>query len=578
MAIQKQWQLAEAAPEEFFSLCPELSRGLVQLLYNKGFRSHEEIEEFLYPEKVALADDPFLFRDMAVAVAVIIKHIKQGSKIVVCGDYDADGVTSSALLEQVLKTLKAKVEVWIPSRFGEGYGLNKEIVKELVENNFSLIITVDNGIKAREEIIYAQSLGLEVVVTDHHEGPKTNEEMPPCPVIDPILEQETYPYKYLCGVGVAFKLSQALIKKSTLSEEDKTRLEEAVLDLVAIGTIADCVSLTGENRRLVKKGLELLNKKTRLGLRELINISQLSLGEITEWNISWQITPRLNAAGRIDHATAAYRLLATQDTEEAKKIALELNQRNTERQALTESIVKAAAAQFGEKTYGEKILVAIADDVLSEGESWSEGVVGLAAGRLAERFNRPCLVICQSEGNIKGSGRSIEQFDIVNSLEFGKQYLSRYGGHKMACGFTIKDKESVKPFVEAVKKHAEEVLSGINLAPKLKLEAELSALDLKPNIIKELDLLRPYGQDNIEPKFLLSNMIVEDILVMGKEKNHLKFMVAGLWAVAFNRATDWQDIKIGDTIDLAANCELNVFNGRSSLQLRVIDLKRGKED
>lgn len=577
--MKKNWQILPTAPKEFFEVNVNYSTIVNQLLYNRGLVTNETIEYFLQPELQASMLDPFLFRDMEAAINLTISHIKAGNKIVICGDYDADGVTSSALLAETLRTLKAQIEVWIPSRFGEGYGLNKNIINELYQNQVKLIITVDNGVRAKEEVILAQSLGMEVIVTDHHEGPVDDNELPPCLLINPILKKETYPFKYLCGVGVAYKFASALIGRSTLAETDKVSLIDSLVDLAAIGTISDCVTLFGENRLLVARGLKLINKKPRRGLKELLEVALVNADELNSWNISWQITPRLNAAGRIDHANTAYKLFTVTTTEEATQLAQELNEKNIERQKITTEIMEQGIAIVEKTQMSEKLLIVISPDledknkVEERSSVWPEGIIGLVAGRICERFSKPCFVICQSEGKIKGSGRSIEKFDLGGSLEFGKDYLERYGGHKMACGFTVKSIRDLKLFSDKMREIANQKLSDEDLIGTLNIDKEISLDDITEQLIEEIDTLKPYGQDNPEPKFVSYKVMVEDVMLMGQEKKHIKFRVGGMWALGFNKAEVWKDISVGLNIDLVYTLGVNIFNNRRDLQLKVVDLR-----
>ncbi|MFH0840451.1 MAG: single-stranded-DNA-specific exonuclease RecJ, partial [bacterium] len=388
---------------------------VLQLLYNRGITKAEEIKEFLGDEQVW--HDPFLFRNMQAACDLIIRHIKDGNKIVVYGDYDADGVTSSVVLVEVLNILKAKAEVWIPSRVLHGYGMNKDIIKELAERDIKLIISVDNGIRSKEEVALAKELGMEVIVTDHHTAPSDENDLPDCLIIDPILEQETYPFKYLSGVGVAFKLASALTELTKIDDKTKQNIKEKVLDVLAIGTVADCVKLYGENRLFVRQGLEMINKRRRLGLVELIRVAGIK-DKINEWNIGWQISPRLNVAGRLDHANTAFELLITNNKEEAQSLAKRLHEKNIARQEITNKIAEQCQAMVEKDQQDDSILVCVEPE---SDEPWPEGVIGLVAGRLTERYSKPALVISKldtpgSNSKFKGSARSIEQFSVVDAL------------------------------------------------------------------------------------------------------------------------------------------------------------------
>lgn len=568
----KKWLVREQAPQEFVKTYADLDPTVVQLLYNRNLRTKPEIDEFLNPSQSEYEHDPLLFKDMAAAVEKTILFIKERKKIAICGDYDADGVSSSAILSETLKKLGAIVEVWIPSRFGQGYGLSNAIIDDLKAKDFSLIITVDNGIRSKNEAEYALSLGMEMIVTDHHEGPPTQAEEPQCLLIDPILSHETYPFKYLCGAGVAYKFATALINASTLESEKKAELKSSVIDLAAIGTIADCVQLLGENRHLATKGLEQMNRRPRLGIRELAAVSNLT-GELDSWNIAWQITPRLNVAGRLDHANAAYQLLVTKDPNEARSIAADLNQKNSERQTMTLNIVNEATAQIEKDQKDETLLIAISPNVRDESaQGWNEGVIGLAAGRIAEKYSRPCLVITRSEGKIKGSGRSIEQFNLVSALEAGKEHLDRYGGHKMACGFSMKALEDLDGFCDKARNLAKQELASVDLSPVLKIDAAVAIESVNAEFINQVERFAPFGQDNNEPKFM-SQVRIEELMVMGKDKTHLKLRVNGLWALAFRKAEEWGHLQVGTMVDLAYTVCFNDFNGRREPQLKIIDLK-----
>ncbi|HRH32888.1 MAG TPA: single-stranded-DNA-specific exonuclease RecJ [bacterium] len=571
--MKKNWLVLPKAPVEFIEQLTDVSPVVAQLLFNRGLITQEQIEIFLEPEIHSKIYDPLMFRNMEAALTLTIDHIKKGSKIVICGDYDADGVTSSAIMTEILRTLKANVDVWIPSRFGEGYGLNKKIISELQEGDVKLIITVDNGIRAKEEIAYAKTLGIDVIVTDHHSGPASLDDLPDCLIINPILKEESYPFKYLCGAGVAYKFASALIHSSTLPIESKQELISRIIDLAAIGTISDCVSLLGENRLIAKEGLEKINAKPRLGLVELMKVANLTPGEISEWNISWQITPRLNVAGRLGTATSAYELLISSSVEEARVLAEELNEKNSARQKITEEIVNAAAEQIIKSQMNEKLLVALSPDLRGEAGEWSEGVIGLVAGRLVERFSKPCFVISYSEGKVKGSGRSIEQYDLGASLEIGKEYLERYGGHKMACGFTVKSKEDLEPFINSVRQAANEKLELEDLSPILRLDVELTLNEVTENLLEQFEKFIPYGQDNPEPKFLSKNIMIEDSMIMGLDKRHIKFRLGGLWGVAFGKAEEYKEYQIGQHIDIAYTVGFNVFNNRRDVQLKIIDVR-----
>ncbi|MFH1412722.1 MAG: single-stranded-DNA-specific exonuclease RecJ [bacterium] len=558
-----------------WQICPQISQGgidkhldfdpvVLQLLHNRGLHG-KEIDNFFNDD---LLHDPFLFKNMESACKLVIKHIKQGDKIAIVGDYDADGVTAAVVLKEVLDILHAKTEIYIPSRLKDGYGLNQRIIDKVIEADCKLLITVDNGIRSKQEVSYAKSKGLSVIVTDHHVMPSADD-LPDCLIIDPI--SDNYPFKYLAGVGVSFKLSVALISLSNIDNQTKEKIINKVLDLVAIGTIADCVSLLNENRNLVKLGLRLINIKPRLGIKELARAANVDF-PLNEWNIGWQIVPRLNVAGRLDHANTSYKLLLTEDREEAIALANHLNEQNIVRQSITKKITEYCEKLIYSKMKDDKILVLLSPDIEKQGaESWAEGVIGLVAGRLVEKYGKPALVICSSQGQLKGSARSIDEFNIVQALDEVNEHLVRYGGHKMAAGFTVKP-EKLKDFVLAIKMIAEQKIDK-ELIPKIMIEAELTLEQINANLLDQLEKFAPFGQENPEPIFVSYNVKIDNCIAMGLSNQHLKMHFGQLEAVAFSIKPEWSKLKIGDNINIAYTLSWNEFNGRKKIQLKIIDLQ-----
>lgn len=592
-SLAKRWQLMPLAPNNFLSADFPESPLLRQLLFNRDLKDAAAAQSFLSgvlpSEQVLditgntdfLFYDPFLFKDMAVAAALIIKHLKARHKIVIFGDYDADGVTASAVLFDTLKILHADVSVYLPDRVNEGYGLNRPALEQLAAQGANLIITVDSGIRNQEEVLAAQALGLDVIVTDHHVLPEDKEDLPACPIINPANKNDNYPWPYLAGVGVAFKLASALIFKAEISTAQKKLILEKNLDLVAVGTVADMVSLLGENRILVKRGLNVLNQGKRLGLAELVKVSQGHSNyqkPLEAWNLSWQLAPRLNAASRLAHANSAFSLLTTTEPNTAKRLAAELNERNQERQQITEMIVSQV-----EKQIDRENLPAIIIGLAPEGEDWNEGVVGLVAGRICERYYRPTLIIsrlCDESGKcyFKGSGRSIKELNLVAALTEQAEYLTKFGGHPMACGFSIYDENNLQKFIDSLTAAVSQKLAGQKLLPQLKIEAELPWDDLNLDLADKLKNLEPFGQDNPQPKFVSYNLSITDLIFLGQENQHLKIRLTSadkphyLWALAFNAAATYPDLSIGDKVDIVYTLEVNDFNGRREAQLKVVDL------
>lgn len=573
--MNKVWQIAPKAREEFFKKFPEYDRVILQLLYNRGIKESEAIDLFLHG-KYEDNFNPFSFAKMEEAINQTIEYIKRGDKICIYGDYDADGMTASALLFEVLSTLRADCFVYIPDRSSEGYGLHREAIDKSIKKGAKLLITVDGGIRNKKEIDYALERGLQVIITDHHTPPENADDLPTCLTVNPHLKGEKYPFKFLAGVGVAFKFSQALVEKAKLGAEQKNKILEKTLDLVAIGTVADCVSLLGENRLLLKKGLEVLNATKRIGLKELMKAAKIEGRVLEAWNIGFQIGPRLNASSRMGSAGNAYNLLVTRDKAEAEKEAQLLNERNQRRQRETEELVAEVEEQI-KKQLDEKIIIGICPE---KTKPWNEGIIGLVAGRITEKYYKPTLVITKSEKGYKGSGRSIEEFDLFKAIKEAGDFLGNHGGHPMACGFNLAG-ANLHLFAEKIRKIAKRELGALILEPKLKIDCEVAFPEATRALYREIQKIAPFGQHNPEPKFLSENIQIKDIVKMGAAGSHIKFRFdqqssargGGLWGVGFNHAEEWKDFKIGDLVDAVYTLDENEFNGNTSLQFKLIDMK-----
>lgn len=583
--MKKIWQVYEKAPASFLEQGENINPFILQLLYNRKIEKPEDLKWFLNKEDIEFID-PFLFKDMDKAVDLIISHVKNSKKIMIYGDYDADGVTSSALLFDILQIFKAQVDFYLPDRISEGYGLNKLAIDEIKNAGFSLIITVDNGIRNKEEVAYAKSLGLDVIITDHHAYPEGENSLPECLIINPSSETSGYPFRYLAGVGVAFKLASALIAKSKLSDEHKDVLIWRSLDLVAIGSITDMVPLIGENRLLVKEGLKVLNNSKRFGLLELVKISGLTR-ELNSFNVGFQLGPRLNAASRIKHANSALNLLISKDQSEAEALAQDLNNKNTERQKITEEVLSSAESQIDPENLPKLIVVSNFSE-----HPWSEGVIGLVAGKLTEKYYRPVLVIVKTEETAvgedgqeyalyKGSGRSVEEFNMVESLEESKEFLYKYGGHPMAGGFSTQGEEQTKKFIEKMGQIAEEKLAKVELLPKIKIDVEIDLSDIDDELVEMINNLAPFGQNNPIPRFVSYNVKIIDIVKMGFDSQHikLKFLnhndrdMKSFWGISFGGAERLSHLNISDNVDVVYSLEFNEFNGRKDIQFKIIDIK-----
>lgn len=573
--MKKKWDVLPLIKKKRGDGKSSLNSLVQQLLYNRGLTKRSEIDDFFSDDYDKLDIDPFLFKDMKEATRIIIGHIKKKHKIVVYGDYDADGVTSSVLLYEVLSILNAKVGAYIPDRISEGYGLNRSALEKIADSGVKLVITVDGGIRSKEEVIFARSLGLDVIITDHHVPPPGDKDLPDAPIINPALKNEIYPFKFLAGVGVAYKLAKALISKAKIDSALKVKIEERIVDLVGIGTIADMVSLLGENRNLVKQGLRAINRTKRVGLKELIKITGINkYGRLKAWNVGFQIAPRINAAGRMKHANIAFDFLTAKDEKQARALAVSLNNNNIERQRETEKMIEEAREMIGENPK-DHILVMV--DERKPADSWNEGLIGLVAGRINDFYYRPALVITRTEKGYKGSGRSIPDFNLIKNLEACSDLLDKYGGHPLACGFSVK-KENFELFIKCIKSKARAKLKDLDLRPHIKIDKELKASEINIEMVNELAGFEPFGQHNQCPKFVTYGLEVVDILIMGKESQHIKFRLQGdnarpIGAVAFNQAEKLSEIKLEEKIDLVYYLELDTFNGGRDPLMKVVDLK-----
>ena len=581
--MPKIWRIADKLSADTIAAHPGYQPLLLQLLFNRGLKSTLEIDDFFseatLPEDYLNQYDPFLFKDMALAVENIVNHIKAGKKIMIYGDYDADGVTATVILYETLRLLKAEVAFYLPDRVGEGYGINKKALDQFRADGYKLIITVDTGTRNHDEIAYAKEQGLEVIVTDHHTLPDDTDLAPPCLLINTSNENDNYPFKFLAGVGVSFKLIEALLSKSNLTDSQKKLILDRNLDLVAVGTVADMVKLIGENRLLVKRGLEVLNNTQRLGLKELIKAAKIGLNgqRLDSWNIGFQLGPRLNAASRLEHANTALELLITKDQTEAERLANDLNQKNIERQKITAEMMAKVEARIDQQNIPE-IIIGLCE---VEETSWNEGVIGLVAGRLSEKYYRPALVITRTADGFKGSGRSIAEFNLMVALETAADYLDKFGGHPMACGFSVFSQEKLDKFISKMSTIAAEKLAGLELQPKLEIDAELKIVDINLELLEQVEKLAPYGQANPQPKFVSREVAINEIVNMGSNNQHIKVRLMdaetkakSLWAIAFGKSDIYSHLQVGDLIDVAYYLDINDFNGRREAQLKIIDLQK----
>ena len=565
----KHWQIALPLTREAELNLHGYPPILRQLLYNRGYSSLDSARRYL--EALPPRDtEPFGILDIADATDRLERAVNHNELIAVYGDYDADGVTATALLVQFLQAVNAQVHGYIPNRFDEGYGLNKGALNNLQAMGVKLVVTVDCGIRSFEEAEHAKNIGLDLIISDHHHPGR---ELPKAiAVINPKRPDDTYPEKNLAGVGLAYKLAQALLSnfQKRKPESTKSISTKELLDLVAIGTVADLVPLVGENRYLVRAGLTEMQQTRRQGLHSLIMTSGLQAKRLTAIDIGFILGPRLNAAGRLDSALAAYNLLITKNIHEAGELAQKLEVQNRERQQLTREIqTQAELIALSEKP-DSLLLFAVHPE-------FNPGVVGLAASRLADLYYRPAIVAHQGDVFTRGSCRSITEFHITEALDQCSDLLEHHGGHAIAAGFTVRN-ERLPDLVYRLQTIVEQKLGTMELRPTLCADAEINLSELKPELLEYLEWLQPTGYGNQEAAFVSRNLRVKSSRVVGKNDAHLKLSVTDGWithdAIAFNQG-HWQAELPGE-IDLLYTFEMNEWNGRENLQLNIKDLKPSK--
>lgn len=562
------WKIADKISEDFgVNLGLNFNRNVLQLLVNRNIQDFE-INSFLDPDYNTLYD-PYLFCDMDKAIDRVYLAVKDCQKICVYGDYDADGVCSSALMVSFLKKIGADVFCYIPDRKSEGNGINLKAVDYICAQGAKLIVSVDTGIVAFNETDRANELGIDVIITDHHE-PIPGKLPNAIAIINPKVEDCGYSFNDLAGVGVAFKFCVALALKSENSE-DLLNFLKWKLDIVAIATIADMVSLVSENRIIVKYGLIVLNKTKNVGLQELLKIcfkGELP-DEISVSDIGFKLGPRLNAAGRMDHANVAFELLVTEDREEARRIALELDLKNTERQNIVSVSVKNFIKENGGATE-DKIVIAHHD-------SWPVGVVGLIATKIRDHFNLPAFAMTTENNNIVGSGRSLTGFDITKAMQDNGGLFIKFGGHELACGCSVAF-DKYNEFVQVMKDYAKDTLKDVVFVNDLKIDLVLNFEDINFEFYNDLLRLEPYGKGNDEPSFVTNSVDIISTSVFGKSSEHFRMNVrhggSTFACLAFSAAGElFSKLKTGDKIDLVYKISLNEWNGARELRLNFVDYR-----
>lgn len=538
-----------------FNISPLLEKALV----SKGYTTQTDIEHLLSKEE--LFHDPMLLSDMEKAVSRIHKAIENSEKILVYGDYDADGVTSTTILVKTLESLGAQVGWYIPNRFTEGYGPSEGAFRNAHDEDVTLIITVDNGVQGHHEIDIANELGIDVIVTDHHEFGITKPNA--YAIVHPMHPDFDYPFEYLAGVGVSYKLCKAL----------KADLPDYFLGLVAIGTIADLVSLTDENRYMVKRGLNILNEKPSPGIKALLEVADYT-DEVSEQTVGFIIGPRLNAVGRLDDARLACELLMCEDSDEATFLAEEVDHFNTERKAIVETITEEALVLAQEQIDTNAQFLVLAK------EDWNEGVLGIVASRIVEQYHLPTILLNVDieQNHAKGSARSIEQVSMFEFLQNNSELIQKFGGHHMAAGMTL-DIDAIESLKKALNDEMYKLTEGKPLLPQLTVDSEIQVSDISVENIFDLERLRPFGTDISAPLFAVKNVQVNSVKGIGQSEKHLKLTLTdkNIAALHWNFGHLQHDITNETTINIAGSLNVNEWNGHQSPQIIVKDLELGNE-
>lgn len=569
MTHNKRWEIAKPITQQALEALAVVPPILRQVLFNRGIGTEEEARAFVAAK--TLADtNPFQMIGMQAAVDRIRFALDHNEPIAVYGDYDVDGVTATALLVEALQKFGAQVRGYIPNRFEEGYGLNKDALDSLKADGVKLVITVDCGIRSPAEALHARTIGLDLIISDHHHP--DGENLPPAfAVINPKQHGDTYPDKDLAGVGIAYKIVEAIANERGKKKEngnDEAFPLSSFLDLVALGTVADLAPLVGENRTLVRNGLKQLRETKRQGLYSLAGVAQIKIDKITAGNIGFMLGPRLNASGRLESALASFELLTTTDFMRAGQLAQQLDVQNRQRQTITKTMQQQAEE------------IAMQDDpnaflLFAAHESFNSGVVGLAASRLTEKYYRPSVVAAKGVEETRGSCRSIPEFHITDALDLCKDLLVRHGGHAAAAGFTVKN-ENLPELVARLKEIAKQQLDGKDLRQTLSADMEVPLADMNFGILKNIAFLEPTGYGNPDAIFVSRNVKVKSFRAVGSEGRHLKLTLEDGPALKY----DAIGFRMGDMakslpprVDVMYTLEANEYNGRTSLQLNLKDVK-----
>ena len=560
--MTKKWQIYQVEEEkiEEFIKKYNLNKLLATILVNRGITEEKQIYKFLNPKRNDFYN-PYEMPDMDIAVKRIVKAIKNQEKTIIYGDYDVDGITSVTVLKSFLVERGLDIAEYIPNRLEEGYGLNENAVKEIANQGYTLMITVDCGISAIEEVEYANKLGIETIITDHHEP--GNELPKALAIVDAKRKDNKYPFRNLAGVGVVFKLIQAIGTELNLDEKEYLKY----LDIVCIGTISDIVPLVDENRVIVKLGLKLVEQTRNLGLKAILQASGYS--KIDSSTISFGVAPRINACGRMGHQEEALKLFLSKDINEVNELTQKLNEYNRLRQETEKNIYTDAIMQI------ERDGLANKNTIVVMGKNWHHGVIGIVSSKITELYFKPSILLCEEDNIGKGSGRSIPGFDLYEALTQCKNAIEKFGGHSMAVGISVK-KENLEMF----KKELEQISKERNIeeiVPILKIDAQIDLEEINKEMVESLKELEPFGEENKTPLFMIRNLKIDSIRALSEGK-HLKLTLKGnkniVNAIGFNLGELSNDYKIGDKIDVVGNLEINSFNGVDNIQINIKDLMR----
>ena len=566
---KKRWVFYSEDPQCIAALSKKLNLSgiLARILVNRGFHDPAEAETFLKPQLTDLFD-PYLMAGMEEAVDCIQQAIHKGDRILIYGDFDADGITSTALLLHFFNLLNAPVSYYIPNRIGEGYSFTKQGLEAIIERDINLVISVDNGISSRNEVAYLRGKNIDVIITDHHEPPEL---LPQAnAIVNPKQKHCAYPFKQLSGVGVAFKVAWAVAQRFSKSKKVSPEFRQFLLNglaWVALGTITDLVPLRGENRILAKYGLPAIQNSTNPGLRALCDVINAPQQRLTSEDISYRIGPRINAAGRMGHVEVAIALFLTQSYGKAKELADELEKMNKNRQEIEKDIFDDVEGRTADL---EK------DIIISGDPGWHPGVIGVVASKLVEKYGKPAILFFYFDGKARGSCRSIPGFDIYHALCQCADLLETYGGHVSAGGLQILQ-SNLEAFKEKITSSMRESLSDLNLEPELNIDCEIQLSALSHHLLSQIEQLRPFGEGNSVPILASNNVtLAQPAQQVGRNGEHLSFYVNQgrnkLKAIAFNRGSDLERITKASSFKLAFAPRMNFFGGRASMELEIKDI------